>query len=206
MLAQHPAAATYSASADDIATYCCFLALRHTRFYEGHIIAVCLIPLRRLIRMKISIRYIGRGKVLRNPFFITEVEKNVILEFSTIVSSELFDFDVILILNSFDEGHDGFRLFSSFIKIAKGGSSLIFTLFSLPAGAELTFEAEGLLLSLARDKDYSFIMTHFRVLALNVDFDLKIDLIVFGPEIGSSPSNFFSGGRGVLQTEDSSAE
>ncbi|GJW09037.1 hypothetical protein Tco_1571460 [Tanacetum coccineum] len=52
----------------------------------------------------------------------------------------------------------------------------------------------------------SFIVTPFKVSALNVDFDLKINLIVFGPEIGSAPSNFFSGGRGVLQTEDSSAE
>ncbi|GKB05840.1 hypothetical protein Tco_0834035 [Tanacetum coccineum] len=39
-----------------------------------------------------------------------------------------------------------------------------------------------------------------------MDFDLKIDLIVFDPEIGSAPSNFFSGGRRVLQTKDSSAE
>ncbi|GJV52000.1 hypothetical protein Tco_1447741 [Tanacetum coccineum] len=52
----------------------------------------------------------GRGKVLRDPFFIIEVDKNAIPEFSTIVSSELFDFDVILIFNSFDERHDGFSL------------------------------------------------------------------------------------------------
>ncbi|GKE41997.1 hypothetical protein Tco_1469281, partial [Tanacetum coccineum] len=88
------------------------------------------------------------------------------------------------------------RLFSSFITIAKGGSSLIFTLSSLPAGAELTFKVEELLLSLARAEDGSFIMTPFKVSALNVDFDLKIDLIVFGLEIGSAPSNFFSRGRG----------
>ncbi|GKC46442.1 hypothetical protein Tco_1064164, partial [Tanacetum coccineum] len=93
-----------------------------------------------------------------------------------------------------------------FITIAEGGSSSIFTLFSLPAGAELTFEAEELLLPLAGAEDGSFIMTPFKVSALNVDFDLKIDLIVFRLKIGSTPSNFFSGGRGVLQTEDSSAE
>ncbi|GKD72733.1 hypothetical protein Tco_1331015 [Tanacetum coccineum] len=49
-------------------------------------------------------------------------------------------------------------------------------LFSLPAGAELTFKAEELLLPIARAED------------------------------GSTPSNFFSGGRGVLQTDDSSVE
>ncbi|GKD74801.1 hypothetical protein Tco_1333083, partial [Tanacetum coccineum] len=96
--------------------------------------------------------------------------------------------------------------FSSFITIAKGGSSSIFTLFSLPARAELTFEAEELLLPLAGAEDGSFIMTPFKVLALNVDFDFKIYLIVFGPETGSAPSNFFSEGRGVLQSEDSSDE
>ncbi|GKA29046.1 hypothetical protein Tco_0715291 [Tanacetum coccineum] len=95
---------------------------------------------------------------------------------------------------------------SSFITIAKGGSSLIFTLFSLPAGAELTFEAEELLLPLAGAEDGSFILTPFKVSAFNMDFDLKIDLTLFDPKIGSTPSNFFSGGRGVLQTEYSSAE
>ncbi|GJV86625.1 reverse transcriptase domain-containing protein, partial [Tanacetum coccineum] len=88
----------------------------------------------------------------------------------------------------------------------KGGSSSIFTLLSLPVGAELTFEAEELLLPLAGVEDGSFIVTPLKVSALNVDFDLKTDLIVFGLEIGSTPSNFFSEGRGVLQTEDSSAE
>nr|GEX87751.1 putative ribonuclease H-like domain-containing protein [Tanacetum cinerariifolium] len=93
-------------------------------FYEGHIITVCLIYLRKLTRMKIFITWISfifsnvdvvnrrcvrRGKVLRNPFFITEVDKNAIPEFNTIVSFELFDFDVILIFNSFDERHDSFR-------------------------------------------------------------------------------------------------
>ncbi|GJU73560.1 copia protein [Tanacetum coccineum] len=106
------------------------------------------------------------------------------------------------------EGNDGVEVssFSSFITIAKGGSSLIFTLFSLPAGAELTFKVEELLLPLAGAEDGSFIMTPFKVLDLSVDFDLKTDLIVFGPETGSTPSNFFSGEKGVLQTEDSSAE
>ncbi|GJS59660.1 hypothetical protein Tco_0654444 [Tanacetum coccineum] len=46
---------------------------------------------------------VWRGKVLRYPFFITKANRNAILEFSAIVSSELFDFDVILIFNSFDE-------------------------------------------------------------------------------------------------------
>ncbi|GJZ99798.1 hypothetical protein Tco_0672349, partial [Tanacetum coccineum] len=54
------------------------------------------------------ILYVGRGKVLRDPFFITEVDKNSIPEFSIIVRSELFDFDVILIFNSFNERHNGF--------------------------------------------------------------------------------------------------
>nr|GEU41169.1 hypothetical protein [Tanacetum cinerariifolium] len=48
--------------------------------------------------------------------------------------------------------------------------------------AELTFKAEELLLLLAGAEDGLFIMTPFKVLALNVDFDLKIDLIVFGLE------------------------
>ncbi|GKG47318.1 hypothetical protein Tco_0504515, partial [Tanacetum coccineum] len=83
---------------------------------------------------------------------------------------------------------------------------LIFTLFSLPAGVELTFKAGELLLPLAGAEEGSFIMTPFKVLALNVDFELKIELIVFGLETGSTPSNFFSGGIKVLQTEDSFAE
>ncbi|GJY32448.1 retrovirus-related pol polyprotein from transposon TNT 1-94 [Tanacetum coccineum] len=52
----------------------------------------------------------------------------------------------------------------------------------------------------------SFKVILFKVLALNVEFDFKIDLIVFGPETGLAPASFSSGGRGVLQTEDSSAE
>nr|GEX77403.1 ribonuclease H-like domain-containing protein [Tanacetum cinerariifolium] len=71
-------------------------------------------------------------------------------------------------------------------------------LFDLPAGAELTFEAKEFLLPLAGAADGSFILTPFKVLALNVDFDFKMDLIVFGPETGSTPSNFFSGGREVV--------
>nr|GFB42717.1 hypothetical protein [Tanacetum cinerariifolium] len=69
---------------------------------------------------------------------------------------------------------------SSFTIIAKGGSSLIFTIFSLPTEAELTFEAEELLLSLVGELRMS--KNRFR------------------------PSNFFSGGKGMLPTEDSSAE
>ncbi|GKD53294.1 retrovirus-related pol polyprotein from transposon TNT 1-94 [Tanacetum coccineum] len=58
--------------------------------------------------------------------------------------------------------------FSSFITLAKGGSPLIFTLFSLPARVELTFEAEELLLPLAGAEDgyllgYSLLSKAFRV-------------------------------------------
>nr|GEV35334.1 retrovirus-related Pol polyprotein from transposon TNT 1-94 [Tanacetum cinerariifolium] len=42
-------------------------------------------------------------------WFKREVDKDANLEFSAIVSSELFDFDVILIFNSFDEGYNSFR-------------------------------------------------------------------------------------------------
>ncbi|GKE08611.1 hypothetical protein Tco_1412162, partial [Tanacetum coccineum] len=52
----------------------------------------------------------------------------------------------------------------------------------LPPGAELHFEAEELLLRLEAAEDGSFILTPFKVLALSVDFDFKIDLIVCGPE------------------------
>ena len=55
-------------------------------------------------------------------------------------------------------------------------------------------------------EDGSFIMTPFIASSLNVDFDFKTDLIVFDPKIGLASSNFFSGGRGVLKTEDSSAK
>ncbi|GJT82277.1 hypothetical protein Tco_1056619 [Tanacetum coccineum] len=37
---------------------------------------------------KPSKKYVGRGKVLRNPFFITEVDEDVVPEFCTIVSYE----------------------------------------------------------------------------------------------------------------------
>ncbi|GJV08291.1 hypothetical protein Tco_1345947 [Tanacetum coccineum] len=70
-------------------------------------------------------------------------------------------------------------LLSSFITIFKGGSSSIFTFVNLPAGAELTFEAKALLLPLAGAEDGSFIMIPFKDSALNVEFDFKIDLIVF---------------------------
>nr|GEX88278.1 hypothetical protein [Tanacetum cinerariifolium] len=43
-----------------------------------------------------------------------------------------------------------------------------------------------------RAEDGSFIMTPFKVSALNVDFDLKIDLIVFGLEIASAMSTLTS--------------
>nr|GEV57644.1 reverse transcriptase domain-containing protein [Tanacetum cinerariifolium] len=49
-------------------------------------------------------------------------------------------------------------------------------------GAELFFEAGRFLLTLAGAEDGSFMVTPFKVLALNVEFDFKIDLIVFGPD------------------------
>ncbi|GKB33352.1 hypothetical protein Tco_0872753, partial [Tanacetum coccineum] len=84
---------------------------------------------------------------------------------------------------------------SSFITIAKGGSSSIFTFFNLPAGAELVLETEELLLPLAGAEEGLFIMIPFKVSALNVDFDFKIDLTVFGTATGSTPVSFSSGGR-----------
>ncbi|GJV63934.1 zinc finger, CCHC-type containing protein [Tanacetum coccineum] len=66
---------------------------------------------------------------------------------------------------------------------------------SLIAGAELVLEAEAFLLPLAGAEDGSFTMTPFKFLALNVEFDFKIDLIVFDPDTGSTPTNFSSGGR-----------
>ncbi|GKC12700.1 hypothetical protein Tco_1009482 [Tanacetum coccineum] len=84
-------------------------------------------------------------------------------------------------------------------------SSSIFIFLSLPVGAEFLLEAEIFLLPLAGAKDGSFMVTPFNVSGLNVELDFNIDLIVFGPEIGSTPANFYSGGRGMLQTKDSSA-
>nr|GEW54958.1 hypothetical protein [Tanacetum cinerariifolium] len=46
----------------------------------------------------------------------------------------------------------------------------------------------------------------FKVLALNVEFDTKIDFIVFGPDTCLTLANFSSGERGVLQNEDSLVE
>ncbi|GKG57018.1 hypothetical protein Tco_0582369, partial [Tanacetum coccineum] len=80
---------------------------------------------------------------------------------------------------------------------AKGGPSSIFTFFNLPAGVELVLEAEELLLPLAGTEEGSFIMIPFNVSALKVDFDFKIDLIVFGPETSSALVNFSSGGGGA---------
>nr|GEV86087.1 putative reverse transcriptase domain-containing protein [Tanacetum cinerariifolium] len=70
----------------------------------------------------------------------------------------------------------------------------MFTFFNLPARAELVLEAEELLLPLERAKEGSFIMIPFKVLALNVDFDFKINFIVFGHETSSTPVSFSSGG------------
>nr|GEU85275.1 putative reverse transcriptase domain-containing protein [Tanacetum cinerariifolium] len=66
-------------------------------------------------------------------------------------------------------------------------------------GAELVLETEELLLPLAGAEEGSFIVIPFKVLALNVDFDFKIDLIVFGLEIDSTPVTFSSGGRGCYR-------
>nr|GEW98484.1 hypothetical protein [Tanacetum cinerariifolium] len=75
---------------------------------------------------------------------------------------------------------------SSFITIAKGGSSSIFTFFNLPVDAEIVLEAEELLLPITGAEEGTFIVIHFKVLALNVDFDFRIDLIVFGLETGTT--------------------
>nr|GEV63363.1 hypothetical protein [Tanacetum cinerariifolium] len=82
----------------------------------------------------------------------------------------------------------------------------IFDLLIEKLGAELVLEAEELLLPLTGAEEGSFIMIPFKVSSLNVDFDFKIDLTVFGSEIGSAPVSFSSGGSGVLQTKDLSAE
>ncbi|GJV26378.1 hypothetical protein Tco_1379073 [Tanacetum coccineum] len=58
---------------------------------------------------------------------------------------------------------------------ANGGSSSIFTFFNLPARAELVLEAEEPLLPLAGAEEGLFIVIPFKVLALNMDFDFKID-------------------------------
>ncbi|GKE25250.1 hypothetical protein Tco_1436762, partial [Tanacetum coccineum] len=65
--------------------------------------------------------------------------------------------------------------------------------------AELVLEAEEPLLPLAGAEEGSFIMIPFKVSTLNVDFDFKIDLIVFGPETGSAPVSFSSGGNGCYR-------
>nr|GFB53224.1 hypothetical protein [Tanacetum cinerariifolium] len=72
--------------------------------------------------------------------------------------------------------------------------------------ADFILEPKELLLPLAGVEDGSFIVIPFKVSALNVDFDFKINFTFFGPELGSTPSNFFSGRRGVLHTKDSLAE
>ncbi|GKF85181.1 hypothetical protein Tco_0250079, partial [Tanacetum coccineum] len=52
---------------------------------------------------------------------------------------------------------------SSFITIAKGESSSIFTFFNLSAGAEIVLEAEELLLPRAGAGEGLFIMIPFKV-------------------------------------------
>ncbi|GKE90230.1 hypothetical protein Tco_1567705 [Tanacetum coccineum] len=69
---------------------------------------------------------------------------------------------------------------------------------------KLAFEAEAL--PLAGAERGSFMVTPFKALVLNVEFDFKIDLIIFGPETGSIPFNFSKGGRELLQTKDSSTD
>nr|GEW26532.1 hypothetical protein [Tanacetum cinerariifolium] len=65
--------------------------------------------------------------------------------------------------------------------------------------AELVLEAKELLLPLAGADEGSFIVIPYKVSALNVDFDFKINLIVFGLETGSALVNFYSGGRGCYR-------
>ncbi|GKA14330.1 hypothetical protein Tco_0693976 [Tanacetum coccineum] len=72
----------------------------------------------------------------------------------------------------------------------------------LPTGAEFLLEAETFLLALEGAEFGSFMVTPFNVSALNVEFDFKIDLILFGPESSSTLANFSSRGRGVLQIDD----
>nr|GEU80805.1 retrovirus-related Pol polyprotein from transposon TNT 1-94 [Tanacetum cinerariifolium] len=70
--------------------------------------------------------------------------------------------------------------------------------------AEKVFKAEEpFWLSLAGAEEGSFKVIPFHVSALNVGFDFKFDSIVFGPKTGLAPASFSSGGRGVLQIEDS---
>ncbi|GJR77877.1 hypothetical protein Tco_0090242 [Tanacetum coccineum] len=69
----------------------------------------------------------------------------------------------------------------------------------LAARAELVLEAEEPLLPLAGAEEGSFIVIPFKVSASNLDFYFKIDLIVFGPETGSAPVSFSSGGRGCYR-------
>nr|GEW88389.1 hypothetical protein [Tanacetum cinerariifolium] len=74
-------------------------------------------------------------------------------------------------------------------------------------GAEFFLEDKTFLFPLARAKQMvgSFMVTPFKVSSLNVELDYKIDLIVLGPDAGSTSASFSNGGRGVLQTEDDSS-
>nr|GEY04088.1 retrovirus-related Pol polyprotein from transposon TNT 1-94 [Tanacetum cinerariifolium] len=65
-------------------------------------------------------------------------------------------------------------------------------------GVEFFLEAKTFLLALAGVEDGSFMLTPLNVSGLNVELDFKIDLIVFGLDIGLAPANFSSGGKGVL--------
>ncbi|GKE44737.1 hypothetical protein Tco_1472021, partial [Tanacetum coccineum] len=66
----------------------------------------------------------------------------------------------------------------------KGMSSSVLTFFSLPPGDEFFLEAETFLFSLAGDKRLvgSFMVTPYKVSALIVELDFKIDLIVLVTE------------------------
>nr|GEW88390.1 hypothetical protein [Tanacetum cinerariifolium] len=78
---------------------------------------------------------------------------------------------------------------------------------SYSCGAEFFLEDKTFLFPLARAKQMvgSFMVTPFKVSSLNVELDYKIDLIVLGPDAGSTSASFSNGGRGVLQTEDDSS-
>ncbi|GJY76597.1 hypothetical protein Tco_0481713 [Tanacetum coccineum] len=78
-------------------------------------------------------------------------------------------------------------------------SSLVFIFFSLAAGDEFYLQAEIFLFPFAGAEVGSFMVTHFKVSALNVELDFKIDLIVFGLDLGKlNPSALDNQGLSTL--------